>query len=67
MNRKDNGKMKRFEKFNEMFNDDESAELQAIEVVLSQVSEDFDIMIDFADYKDMYKKVLKWLNDEVKE
>lgn len=58
--------MKRFEKFNITFNTNESAEEQAIGMILNHVEEIYGIEIDDIEpLKKRYYDQIKWLNEEV--
>lgn len=58
--------MKRFEKFNITLNTNESAEEQAIGMILNHVEETYGIEIDEIEpLKKRYYAQLEWLNQEV--
>ncbi|CAM2079541.1 MAG: hypothetical protein NSGCLCUN01_03761 [uncultured Clostridium sp.] len=58
--------MKRFEKFNITLNTNESAEEQAIGMILNHVEETYGIEIDDIEpLKKRYYAQLEWLNQEV--
>lgn len=58
--------MKRFEKFNAIFNINESSEEQSIGMILNHVEEIYKIEIDnIESLKKRYYDQIKWLNEEV--
>lgn len=56
--------MKRYEEFNNAFNQNESAEIQAFGMIIGHIEENTGE--DLSWWKDRYKAQLKWLNEEVK-
>ena len=58
--------MKRFEDFNQTFGSDESAEEQALGMMLSHIEETYGIEIkDIELLKRIYTTQIKWLNEEI--
>lgn len=58
--------MKRFEDFNQMFGSDESAEEQALGMIISHIEETYGIEIkDIEALKRRYTVQIKWLNEEI--
>lgn len=58
--------MKRFEDFNQMFGSDESAEEQALGMIISHIKEAYEIEIkDVETLKKRYTASIKWLNEEI--
>ena len=58
--------MKRFEDFNQMFGRDESAEEQALGMMLSHIEDTYEIEIkDVKPLKKRYTASIKWLNEEI--
>lgn len=60
--------MKRFEDFNQTFGRNESAEEQALGMIISHIEETYGIEInDIEPLKMRYTAQIKWLNEETKE
>ena len=58
--------MKRYEEFNKLYGDNESAEEQALGMILSHIQETYDIEItDIEPLKKRYLAQIKWLNEDV--
>lgn len=58
--------MKRFEDFNQIFGTNESAEEQALAMIISHIEETYGIEIkDIELLKRIYTTQIKWLNEEI--
>ena len=58
--------MKRFEDFNQIFGTNESAEEQALDMIISYIKEAYEREInDIESLKRRYTAQIKWLNEEI--
>lgn len=60
--------MKRYEDFNKMLGGNETAEEQAVGMIITKIAEEHNLDIDVTDgYARTFKTYVDWLNEEVKE
>lgn len=58
--------MKRFEELNKLYNSNESAEEQALGMIIAHIEEIYDIEINEVEsLKKRYSTQIKWLNEQV--
>ncbi|HHX24285.1 MAG TPA: hypothetical protein GX723_09830 [Thermoanaerobacterales bacterium] len=59
--------MKRYEEFNQMAEDNETAEKQAVGMTLEKVKEENNIEFDTDNYTKWFKVYFRWLSEEVQD
>lgn len=57
--------MKRYEDFNRMFNKNDPAEVQAVEIMLCKIADKFGIEENLSPFIMDFKIALDWLSEEV--
>lgn len=60
--------MKRYENFNSMFNENQTAEEQAAGMIIAKVAEEYNLDIDAVDgYVKLFRSYVSWLNEEAEK
>lgn len=55
--------MKRYEQFNKMFEENETAEIQSFGMIIEEIANAHNINLDYCKIK--HEAQIKWLNEEV--
>ena len=58
-------RMKRYEDFNRMFGFNDSAEIQAIEILIERINEAYETDINASEYSIEFQSILDWLNEDI--